>query len=29
MKQVMYWTLAVPMTAIVALFLLRLMPLAL
>lgn len=25
MKQVMYWTLAVPLTAIMALFLLRLM----
>jgi hypothetical protein len=29
MKQVMYWTLAVPVTAIVALLLLRLMSLAL
>lgn len=25
MKQIMYWTLAIPLTAIVALFLLRLM----
>lgn len=28
MKQVMYWTLAIPLTALAALLLLKLMPLA-